>query len=109
MSVLSSAKGKVERVTLDWANITPTEVQAGTPIGADGQIHNDGSAKGLLMRTVNEPWDGTAEIITAGYVDKVEAQELSGLTLTNEAQCAMHDIHFAGVAGKVDSMVAVAG
>ena len=109
MSVLSKAKGKIERITVDWAHIDASEVQAGTPFGADGQIHNDGDARGLLMSTINEPWSGTAEIITAGYVDKVEAETLSGIELTNEAQCAMHDIHFSGTGGKVDSMVAVAG
>ena len=109
MSVLSSARGRIEWIELDWDNITPSEIPAGTPIGADGQIHNDGSAKGLLIRTANEPWSGKVEIITAGYVDKVEAESLSGLTLSNEALCALHDIHCAGTAGKMVSMVAVAG
>ena len=109
MSILSKAKGKIERITVDWDNIEDTEVQAGTPFGADGQIHNDGEARGLLMGTINAPWSGTAEIITAGYVDKLEAETLSGVELTNEAQCALHDIHFSGTGGKVDSMVAVAG
>ena len=108
-STLEKAKGKVERVTLDWGNITPSELPAGTPIGADGRVHNDGSAKGLLMRTVNEPWSGTGEIITAGYVDLVEAQESYGSALTNEARCALYDIHFSGSARKMVSAVAVAG
>ena len=108
-SILEKAKGKIEWVTLDWENITPNEIPAGTPIGADGRIRNDGQAKGLLMRTANEPWSGAVEIITAGYVDLTEAETVSGVELTNEAKCALHDIHFSGASGKMVSMVAVAG
>ena len=108
-SVLMNSKGKIETVVLDWDNIAVDEIPAGTPIGADGRIHNDGQARGLLMRTENEPWSGTADIIVAGYVDLAEAEEKSGVTLSNEAMNAMHNVIFSGNNGKVVGMVAVAG
>ena len=108
MGVLTSGKGKVQRITVDWANINADAVEAGTPFGADGKIHDDINALGILMRQITKPWDGTAEILTAGFCDKAEMESLSGLPLSNEVQSALHDIKF-GTDGVVNCMVAVAG
>lgn len=108
MSFLSKAKGKKIEIALDWANIEDDALGAGTPIGSDGQVHNDGQAVGVLMDTADRLWSGTVVVLCAGYVDKEEAETLSGITLTNEAQAALHDIKFSGE-DRIDSMVAVAG
>jgi hypothetical protein len=108
MSILNSAKGKFQRIQIDWDSIDGTAIPAGTPLGADGQIHNDGAALGILTSSVSYPWNGTGDILTAGYVDRAEAEAASGLVLSNEAQAALHDVKFDSQ-GKINSMVAVAG
>lgn len=101
-SILVKSKGKVETIKLDWDNIEPDEILAGTPIGEDGQIHNDGKAKGVLVRTVSRLWDGTADILVAGDVDTLEAETIAGVAINSKAKKALHDITFSGDSRKVD-------
>lgn len=92
---------------LDWREIVinwegmgddVTEIKAGTPMDAEGNIANNGNCFGLMMgdvlRTRNR-----ARVVISGPVDLDEAEANSGITLTDEAKAAMRDVWFPGKSG----------
>lgn len=90
MSILWDNQGKVKKITVDWANIDADTVDAGTPMGNDGQVHNDAEAIGMLMNRITKPWDGTCDVLVAGFVDVAEV----AVELADAAINAMHGIRF---------------
>ena len=90
-------KGKTQKIRLDWKNMGTEEIFPGTPMGDDGQIHNDEKAKGITMDTLTTPWHGVADILIVGEVDEKEAERSSGIKLSAKAKKALSDITFTGV------------
>ena len=61
---------KIKPVTIDWSSIT-LPLLAGTPIGADGTIQNDGDAIGLVIDTITvKPLFPSIYVLIAGDIDE---------------------------------------
>lgn len=104
---MSIVKNITSADNLDWREIVinwegmgddVTEIKAGTPMDAEGNIANNGNCFGLMMgdvlRTRNR-----ARVVISGPVDLDDAEENSGITLTDEAKAAMRDVWFPGKSG----------
>lgn len=93
MGMLNNVKVKeAQWITLDWANIEGNVVEAGTPIGADGQIHNDANAIGILLKSCDRVWNHKGEIMIEGRIDEAERQELTDAALSDACRNALHTI-----------------
>lgn len=104
--------GRIETIKGKWAT-DEYRIPAGTPISANGEIANNGNAVGILVsearlrRTyplsiapaieVKSPkgrFDYEYRVITAGFVNKTEAEKEFGEAYTSEAKSAMKNINF---------------
>lgn len=92
---------------LDWREIVinwegmgddVTEIKAGTPMDADGNIANNSNCFGLMMGDVLRT-RSRARVVISGPVDLDEAEANSGITLSDEAKAAMRDVWFPGKSG----------
>lgn len=76
-------------INLDWDHINADEVKAGMPIGEDGQIHNDGSAVGILLKSCDRLWNCKGEILIEGQIYEAERRKMSGIVLSNTCRKAL--------------------
>lgn len=104
---MSIAKNITSADNLDWREIVinwegmgddVTEIKAGTPMDAEGNIANNGNCFGLMMGDVLRTRI-RARVVISGPVDLDEAEANSGITLTDEAKAAMRDVWFPGKSG----------
>lgn len=93
MGMLQNIETKEGRwITLDWDHIAGDAVEAGMPIGADGQIHNDEAAVGILLKSCDRAWNHRAEVMIEGRIDEVERKAATGIELTKECMNALRFI-----------------
>ena len=65
---------KLKPVTINWSSIT-LPLLAGTPIGADGTIQNDGDAIGLVIDTITvRPLFDSIYVLIAGDIDEADIE-----------------------------------
>ena len=104
---MSIVKNITSEDNLDWREIVinwegmgddVTEIKAGTPMDAEGNIANNGNCFGLMMGDVLRT-RSRARVVISGPVDLDEAEANSGITLTDEAKAAMRDVWFPGKSG----------
>lgn len=104
---MSIVKNITSEDNLDWREIVinwegmgddVTEIKAGTPMDADGNIANNSNCFGLMMGDVLRT-RSRARVVISGPVDLDEAEANSGITLTDEAKAAMRDVWFPGKNG----------
>ena len=90
------ARKSIGRVSIeiDWESINNDILRAGTPLSADGQISNDERCIGIVANDCVPYYNGVAEVIVAGEVDRAEQQSISGIKLSKEAISAMSNIRF---------------
>ena len=81
-------------VKICWDDIGSDILLAGVPLGADGKIHNGAGAIGINTRNLTRRFQSDADIVIDGYVNKAEAEDLSGISLSDEAITAMRRICF---------------
>ena len=105
--MLTKFGGKQIWVDLDWDNITTDSIAAGTPIGADGLVHNDSQAIGILLKQCDRTYLCDGEILIAGFIDETERYAVSGVKLSSECRAALN-IAFK-VGGASIGNIAVAG
>ena len=93
MGMLKNIKTKEGRwITLDWDHIDGDVIEAGMPIGEDGQIHNDEAAVGILLKSCDRAWNHRAEVMIEGRIDEAERQALTGIELSKACLNALRFI-----------------
>lgn len=73
---------------------TKDVVKAGSPIGADGTIQNDGDAVGILLNDVEKANPNGALVKAFASINLANAQTNSGLTIASTVKTALKDIYF---------------
>lgn len=84
-------KTKEQKVKLNIKNRT-APIGAGTPINANGEIANDGTAIGLLESPAYYPYRCKETIIIAGCIDEESRLKESDIILTEECKAALSNI-----------------
>lgn len=69
-------------------------VKAGSPIGADGTIQNDGDAVGILLNDVAKENPNGSLIKAYATINLANAEENSGLTIDGAVKTALSNITF---------------
>ncbi len=91
MGMLTNYKAiKARWIDIDWENISRDFVEAGTPIGADGMIHNDSIAIGILLKSCDRQWTPRGELMLEGCIDDAERLKVSNIKLTKSCIHALH-------------------
>lgn len=109
MSMLTNYGGKKKWIDIDWSNVDGNTIEAGMPIGADGQIHNDANAIGILVKSCDSRFTRDGEILIAGYCEEAERKTVSGVSLSSECRVALDGIALINANGSHLGNVAVAG
>ena len=97
------ASGRVD-IKICWDDVGFDIIKAGSPFGSDGRIHNDSKACGIVQGDCERRYCGIANVIIAGHVSKLEAENLSGIKLTKEAISAMNGIRFTDDGGLLNAV-----
>ena len=92
MGMLTKYSGKQRWIDIDWDHVEADYIEAGTPIGGDGQIHNDSDALGILIKAVDREYRTDGEILVHGFCDEADRLAVSGLQLTTECKIALQGI-----------------
>ena len=103
-----TCKGKKRYIKVNWDAIGTDTLLAGTPIGADGEIHNDNAACGIVVRDITKRYQSDALTICEGWLDKAEAAEMSGITLSNECLLTLDAITFICEDGTASPRISIA-
>lgn len=82
-------------ITIASSEFTNTDVvKAGSPIGADGTIQNDGDAVGILLNDVYVENPNGSLIKGFATINLANAEANSGLTIAATAKAALANIIF---------------
>lgn len=73
---------------------TKDVVKAGSPIGADGTIQNDGDAVGILLNDVDKANPNGSLIKAFATINLANAEKNSGLTIASTVKSALPNIIF---------------
>lgn len=95
----ASFNWKAIKINWDAMADDVTELKGGTPMGKDGNVANDANCYGILMEDTRRRKKGEGRVIVAGRVDLKEAEENSGIVLSEEAMAALVDVEFPGSGG----------
>ena len=69
-------------------------VKAGSPIGADGTIQNDGDAVGILLNDVEKTNPNGALVKAFATINLANAEKNSGLTIAPAVKSALPNLIF---------------
>ena len=106
MDILFNFEDKLitRSILVPWADPNVDVIKAGTPLDDEGAISNDGDAVGIVLNDVPKDWGrqierdglfyGTAEIVTAGYLDLASAEASFGQAYTDALKEKLSDIVF---------------
>lgn len=110
MGILTKYSGKRKQINIDWDHVEADYIEAGNPIGGDGQVHNDFSAQGILLESVDRNWKTQGVILVHGFCDEDDRLAVSGVQLTTECKIALEGITLVQNGEKLHNIaIAVAG